>query len=172
MKKILLVGYGRCGKDTAGEYLAQVTPLRFAGTTSRYLAKYVAQKLGRSEEEVYATRHIDRMLWKQIGDEIRADDPSLLIRESLQHGEIGGGVRDIAEVIAAREEGLVDLIIWIENVWVPVDPTVTFTPRECDLVVQNNWDLPQKKGIGPEFKRRLDRLISFAGLNDVQRLAV
>ncbi len=163
-KKLLIVGHGRAGKDTAGEYLEQVTSLRFAGTTSKYLAKYVARQLNRTEADVYATRHRDRMLWKQIGDDIRAGDPSMLIRESLRDGEIVGGVRDIAEVIAAREEGLVDLIVWIENVWVPVDPTVTFTERECDIVIQNNWDSPIVGGIGPEFKRRLDRFINFAGL--------
>lgn len=163
-KKLLIVGHGRAGKDLAGEYLESITGLKFAGTTSKFLTKYVAKELGRSEEDVYATRHRDRMLWKQIGDDIRKDDPSLLIRESLQHGEIVGGVRDIAEIIAARNEGLVDLIVWIENIWVPVDPTVTFTERECDLVIQNNWDIPQLSGIGPEFKRRLDRFADFAGL--------
>ena len=55
--RIMIVGHGRAGKDTACEYLAKVTELRFAGTTSLYLAKYVAARLGISEQEAYCTRH-------------------------------------------------------------------------------------------------------------------
>src|SRR5262245_47607276 len=55
--RVLVVGPSGAGKDTACEYLARVTNLRFAGTTSLYLAKYVAARLGVSEEEAYRTRH-------------------------------------------------------------------------------------------------------------------
>ena len=47
-KRLLIVGPARAGKDTACEYLARVTDLRFAGTTSRFLAKYVAAHLAGS----------------------------------------------------------------------------------------------------------------------------
>jgi len=51
-KTFLFVGHGRCGKDTACEYLASITRLRNAGTTSKYLAKYVAKELGVSDQDV------------------------------------------------------------------------------------------------------------------------
>lgn len=156
--KLLFVGYGRCGKDTAGEYLDQVSSLRFAGTTSKYLTKYVAAEMGVSEEFAYLHRHENRDTWKRIGDEIRDGDPGKLIREALEHGEITGGVRDIAEVQYAKDSGIVDAIIWIENTNKPVDPTVTFSPREADFVVQNNWGLP-------EFHRRLWRLAVILGID-------
>ncbi len=155
--KILLVGYGRAGKDVGGEYLEQITGLKFGGTTSLYLKKYVAQRLGRSEEDVYATRHQDRETWKRIGDEIRADNPGLLLEEALAVGPITGGIRDIKEIVHARDTGLVDLIIWVENNRVPVDPTVTFTSREADIIIQNNWTIE-------EYRMRLTRLARSMGI--------
>lgn len=159
-KRILFCGHGRAGKDTACEYLATITTLRNAGTTSKYLAEYVATKLGLPVEEAYARRHESdemRMVWYNAGNELREQGPTTLIRRALEHGEITGGVRDLAEVRAAREESLIDLIIWVENVRVKLDPTVKFSEKECDLVIQNNWGVR-------EFHDKIMRLARFAGL--------
>ncbi len=158
--KLLIVGHGRSGKDTALEYLAFVTNLTNAGTTSKYLAKYVAVELGIPGAEAYANRHESaemRERWKRIGDKIRKDDPALLIKEALKFGDITGGVRDILEIQAARAENLVDLIIWVQNDRVPKDTTVTFTERDCDIIIPNNWSLQ-------EFHDRLWRFANFAYL--------
>lgn len=159
-KKLLIVGHGRAGKDTACEYLAQITGLRNAGTTSKYLAEYVAGKLGLSVEEAYARRHESdamRMVWYNAGNELREKDPTILIRQALANGEITGGVRDREEVVRARTQGLVDLVVWIENRSVRSDPTVQFGPEDCDLVIPNNGSLE-------EFYDRLRRFAQFAGL--------
>jgi hypothetical protein len=156
-KRILVVGHGRAGKDTACEYLAAITRLRFAGSTSVYLARHVAARLGVSEQEAYRTRHRDRSLWHRVGNEIRRQDPGLLVRESLANAEIAGGVRDREEIAVCRREDLVDLIVWVANDRVPHDATVTFGERDCDVTVPNHWGLD-------EFHRRLLRLARFAGL--------
>lgn len=156
---ILFVGHGRAGKDEAGEYLALITNLRFAGTTSKYLCRYVAARMGISEEEAYRTRHhaSNRDYWYNTGNDIRRDDPGMLLREALQHGEITGGIRDFEEIKVAREQNLVDIIVWIENIWVTVDTTVKFSPRECDLTIPNNWGLQ-------EYHERLYRFAKLLGL--------
>lgn len=141
--RILFVGYGRAGKDEACEHVAFVSGEKNAGTTSKYLTKYVARVLRVSEEHAYANRHHNRGLWKAIGDEVRRDDPAKLIREALAVGPISGGVRDKAELDAARRENLVDLIVWVRNDRVPVDPTVTFAEADCDLTVVNNGTLAE-----------------------------
>lgn len=159
-KTVLFAGMGRAGKDTACEYLSKITTLRNAGTTSKYLCEYVASKLGLPVDEVYARRHESdemRTFWYNCGNELRQNGPATLIRRALECGEITGGVRDYAEVVAAREEGLIDILVWIENERVKKDPTVMFGPRECDLIIQNNWDLE-------EYYRRIERLARFAGL--------
>jgi hypothetical protein len=156
-KRIMIVGNGRAGTDTACEYLAKVTELRFAGTTSLYLAKYVAARLGVSEQDAYSTRHLNRNLWHRVGREIRKQDPALLIRESLLHAEIVGGIRDHEEIAACKQDHLVDLIAWIDNDRVSNDSTVTFVERDCDIVVPNHGSLE-------EFYWRLLRLARFASL--------
>jgi len=155
--KLLIVGLGRAGKDTAGEYLESISTLKFAGTTSRYLAPYVADRLGVTVDDAYRDRHRNRDEWYRIGNEIRENDPGILIRESLRYGDIVGGVRDWEEIVAARRGGMVDLIVWIENIWVPVDPTVKFSARECDLTIPNNWGID-------EFRGRLRRFAAAIGI--------
>ena len=65
--------------------------------------------------------------------------------------------RDLQEIVACRQEQLVDLIVWIANDRVPRDSTVTFGERDCDLTIPNHWGLD-------EFRGRLLRLARFAGL--------
>jgi hypothetical protein len=160
MKTVLFCGHGRAGKDTACEMLAAATTLRNAGTTSKYLAEYVAAKLGLPVGEAYARRHETdemRVFWYDAGNELRAAGPATLIRAALAHGEVTGGARDLAEVVAARSEGIVDLVVWVANDRVRPDPTVKFTERECDIVLPNHWSLDELRG-------RIERLARFAGL--------
>ncbi len=157
-KKLLIVGQGRAGKDTAGDYLAGVTNLKFAGTTSKYLCKYVAKVLGVSEEEAYADRHNNRMFWFDLGNKIREKDPLKLINEAFADGDITGGIRDKAEIDAVQKRGDI-LIVWIENNRVPIDPTVKFGKEDCDIIIENNGSIH-------EFCEKLHKFAKFAGLMD------
>jgi hypothetical protein len=157
MPTIMLVGHGRCGKDVGGEYLARITGLRFAGTTSKYLLKYVAAELKQEEEYAYVNRHANRQTWYEVGNRLRRNDPGLLIREALEHGDITGGVRDRDEIVHARRTGIIDLIVWVNNNRVDVDPTLMFSSADCDYQVDNHGTLE-------EYYFRLYRLAKFANL--------
>jgi hypothetical protein len=156
-KKVMVVGHSGAGKDTACLYLASITHLRFAGTTSLFLARHVAARLGVSREQALRGRHANRNLWSRIGNEIRRRDPGLLIREALEHAEITGGVRGIEEIQACRTERLVDLIVWVANDRVPKSSTLKFDERDCDVVVENHGSLE-------DFHSNLLGLARFAGL--------
>jgi hypothetical protein len=157
VKRVMVVGHSGAGKDTACLYLALVTHLRFAGTTSRYLARHVAARLGVCEAEAYRSRHANRNVWHRVGNELRRRDPGLLVREALAHAEITGGVRGVEEIRACRQEGLVDLIVWVANDRVRRGATVTFDERDCDAVVANHGSLA-------EFHEELLRWARAAGL--------
>lgn len=139
-------GYGRCGKDTACEWLRDHTKLVFNGgcswTASPYMAMRLSRELGRevTVEDAYDRRHADRMKWYTYMNEYRRDDPARLIRDCLVHSNIICGIRDREELLAAREEGLLDLIIWIERD-VPTDETVTYTVDDCDIILRNQHSL-------------------------------
>lgn len=157
MMRLLLVGHGEHGKDSAGEYLSQITTLRYAGSTSNFLAKYVAAETGQTVERAFATRREHRQQWYDIGRRLRESDPGILIRESLAVADIAAGCRDLEEIIACREQRMVDLIVWIANRNKPDDPTVKFGSEVADIVVENHWGLS-------EFQGRLRRLAKSLGI--------
>ena len=157
MKRVLFLGHGRHGKDTACETLAKATGWKNAGTTSIYLTPYVVkeyERLGMHHliRDAYAHRHANRELWRRVGDEIRRDDPALLVRDALKVGPITGGCRGAPEVEAVRRESLVDLIVWVDaSKRHPLDPTVEFDCSVADLIIDNN-------GTEEEFVCRVRRL--------------
>lgn len=128
---ILIVGHGRAGKDYAGEWLDEHSPFRYAGSTSKYLCKYVAEKTGQTLEECYAERHDNRELWFLTGREVRENQPGVLINEALEHGDVVAGVRDAEEVEYACASGRFMSVIWIENPLIPPDPTLKFDLNYC-----------------------------------------
>lgn len=140
---LALCGYGRAGKDTAAEWFRDNTKLTFRGgcswTALPYMAKRLSADAGRliTEEEAYATRHQDRMKWYNYMNEYRAVDPALLIKDVLKHSDVVCGVRDKCELLGAKNEGLLDLIVWIDRD-VPVDPTVTYSIEDADIIIRNH----------------------------------
>jgi hypothetical protein len=154
--KIAIVGHGRAGKDEAAAYFHEHTRCRYALSTSEVIAPVAAARLGLPVAEAFARRHEDRATWRAIGDEMRANDPAALARETLRHGDICVGIRAIVEIEAVRREGLVGLIIWIDRD-VPPDPTLEFGSEQADIVIENRWDLPA-------FHARLRRLANAMGV--------
>ena len=155
--RILIVGHGRSGKDTAAEILSKITGIPYAGSTSWAAKERVAGVLGVHPQIAWEERHKNRDKWKRICDKLRETDQTILIRDALfsvNHRDrsdgfltgwrgIVAGVRDYAELKAAKLEGLFHHILWIDNYRVPVDPTVTFTPDDCDEVIYNDGDLDE-----------------------------
>lgn len=133
---LAIVGHGRAGKDTAAEFLRDHTNLRFKGGCSYTGCQYVAEKLGLSWHEAWRTRHERRMEWYRLLNEYREGDPSRLVRDCMEHSDIVCGVRDCMEMQACKKEGLFDLVVWIDRP-VPIDPTVTFTIEDADVIVRN-----------------------------------
>jgi len=153
-KRILVVGYGRAGKDTAAFMLEKITHLPYAGSTSWSAKELVAKKLGMHPQVAWETRHKNRELWKSICDDLRKLDQTLLIRLALasvneDNGLYAGwsgivtGVRDRAELFEAKMKRIFHHIIWIDRPGVPVDPTVTFKDSNCDSHVVNDGTLDQ-----------------------------
>lgn len=138
--KLLFVGPSRCGKDEAGIWFGKNTTLKFAGTTSLYLAKYVSEHLSMPEHEAYQRRHEPDLqkAWHLVGKQVRSEDPGRLLREAMVNGEVSGGVRDFEEIVSAHDH--VDLVIWVDRPGCQ-DPTLEFDSTYADIVIQNHWGL-------------------------------
>lgn len=153
-KRILVVGFGRAGKDASAFLLQNITGIPYAGSTSWSAKEIVAKKLGMHAQVCWENRHSNREHWKSICDGLRVDDQTLLIRlalasvnEDKSSGLISGwrgivaGVRDRLELEAAKNEKIFDHILWIARPNIPPDPTVTFSAMDCDEIIFNDGDI-------------------------------
>lgn len=154
MKRILVVGFGRAGKDESAMMLSQITKIPYAGSTSWAAKELVAKRLRLHPQVAWETRHQRREEWKAICDDIRKHDQTKLVRLALEtvneeksSGLLAGwsgivaGCRDKVELFAAKEQKIFDSILWIERPGTPPDSTVTFTKDDCDEVIYNDAGL-------------------------------
>jgi len=162
--KLLIVGYGRAGKDTCAEYISKISPLRYGGSTSNIICPLIAKELGVSEEEAWNTRHLNRQFWYEWANEYRKDDPAKLIKTALEKADMVVGIRDKLEMEAVKDHKLIDLIIWIDNARVRIDSTVTFNRSDCDVVICNHESLQ-------EFHSKIKALVNSMGLTKDDRSA-
>jgi hypothetical protein len=140
--KILIVGYGRSGKDEAAMFMSQHLGFKYGGSTSWAALPIMAKFLGLHPMHAWETRHQNRELWKSHLDYLRRDDACLLMRLALADGaNIITGVRGGPEIDLAITERLFDHIIWINRPCTPVDPTVDFGPDKASLVINNGCTL-------------------------------
>jgi len=134
LPKILIVGPGRCGKDSLGDFIHKNSKHTYAGSTSKFLAKYVAQQFQISTEQAYELRHQHREQWFEIGNSIRENDHGLLQKEALAVGNVVAGIRDFREIAWACYNEIYDHIIWIDSDVEP-DPTLTFTANDISVML-------------------------------------
>lgn len=141
IKKLLIVGYGRHGKDEAAQYLSTVTQLKYAGSCSWAALPLMADYLGIHPQAAWEQRSQNREAWKSHLDELRRYNPTRILELALRSGDIVAGIRDKVELVGAREKGLIDYVLWIHRPGFPEDPTVTFDEFDCDESIDNNGDL-------------------------------
>lgn len=143
--RIAICGHGQCGKNTVSEWFENRTILRYTGSTSWYAAQEVfarMQELGieySSLEQCYEDRGTHRQIWADVIDQMHTEDKTILCRRCLEDQDVINGIRRRDELIASREAGLLDLIIWIDRD-VPNDPTQDYGPEICDISVLNRQD--------------------------------
>lgn len=142
--KIAILGWGRAGKDCAAEFMDTHLGLPYAGSTSWAALPLMADLLGQHPQMVWEQRHSNREFWKRSCDDFRRDNPTLLIQRAFAtrpEGRVVTGLRDRAEVLAAKERNLFKHIIWIDRAGISQDLTVTFSATDCDSFIRNDGTL-------------------------------
>lgn len=134
---ILMVGWGRSGKDFGAELLADLTGLRYGFSFSRAALPFMADFLKQDEETAWNERHQHREKWKAHLDYLREGDETLLAEMALCNGDILAGLRDKKELYAVRRKGLFNHVLWVHRDGIPKDPTTTFGPEDCDETIFN-----------------------------------
>lgn len=142
--RLLIVGWGRSGKDEAAGFFNDHLGLPYAGSTSWAALPLMAVLQNLHPQLAWERRHANRQFWKDSCDEFRKNEPTLLMERAFRvtpHGRVVTGIRDKVEIDAAKEAKLFRNIIWIDRPGVPVDPTVTFTAADATDYVRNDGSL-------------------------------
>lgn len=167
---LLLVGYGRGGKDHAAQFLNRNSTFSYKGSTSWAALPYMAELQGICQQEAWEKRHDKRKFWKDECDKLRMEkgDELYLVRLLLKEGaNVIPGIRGLAEITAAKRDPQF-YIVWIDasGRGITEDPTVPYGPDVADEVWQNDWT-PERFN---QFLLSWSRLHGFG--NPPQNLAV
>lgn len=167
--KLFICGYGRHGKDYAAEILNQLYGLKFDSSSHFAMRACVREGLAvrhgltyATEAECYADRVNHRAKWFDLICEFNREDPARLARLMFIENDIYVGIRNVDELDACKDEGLADLVIWVdatERLGVTEDASSnTITPEDCDFTVFNN-------GTKEEFVKKLARIFDVLPVN-------
>lgn len=152
---IALCGPGRCGKDIGAQWLSSTftntrRDVRYAGSLSSVVCPIVAAALTISEYTCFENRHEDREYWYRFCNELRRDDPTLLVKMLLADADLVPGIRGLEELRACLEQNVIQLAVWVDRN-VPTDPTLEYGPEACHVTISN-------RGSVDEYRSRLNAL--------------
>jgi hypothetical protein len=140
--RIALCGPGRCGKDTAADWLAANTKLRYHQSTSQAAADICFKKLHKkygykTPQEAFVDRHRHRTEWAEIIWAYNKPDGIRLYRDMVRTNDVLNGIRKSNELHACKQLGLIDLAIWIDRPGYFEEGSMSLCVEECDIILPN-----------------------------------
>ncbi len=162
LPKILLLGYGRHGKDTVAEILRDDYGFRFT-SSSMFCAERVMMPAferakvitGDASDPHYATvqecfddRHNHRAFWFKEIEAYNYPDRARLAKDIYMDHDIYVGIRSAKEFHAAKNAGVFDHAIWVDALdRHPAEPrsSCTVEPWMADFTIDNNGTLEDLK---------------------------
>lgn len=150
--RMMVVGHGRHGKDTAAEILRDDFGATFVSSSwfmaERVIYPYFCAKYpGKysSAQECYDDRANERPTWFNLIAESNAADLTTLGRAIFAEYDLYVGNRNAREFHALRNAGVFDVAIWIDACerleYREPRTSLTIEPWMCDFVVDNNGSL-------------------------------
>ena len=139
--KILILGHGQAGKDTAAEILQSVAGISFVSSSwaacEKAVFPWLSQIYGyQSLKECYDDRAAHRIEWKSLITDYNTPDKGKLCREILEHHDCYVGMRCPEELAATRH--LFDAVLWIDAAGrKPSDPSMGIEYDDHMILVPN-----------------------------------
>lgn len=149
MPKLLILGHGRHGKDTFAEILGEEYGLKFKSSSYAaaeiFLFDKLKEKYGYNTiEECFEDRHNHRPEWYESICDYNKDDRARLAKGILELADCYVGMRDRDEIIECMNQGLFDLIVWVDaSERLPLEDASSFniTKDLADVIIENNTSL-------------------------------
>jgi len=149
--KLLIIGHGRHGKDTAAEHLRDNYGLTFKSSSMHCAENVVYPALKdqfgyTSVEECFADRSNHRSKWFDLISEYCSEDLARVGREIFEVSDIYCGLRNKREFHAIKNNGLIDFTIWVDRSdHLPLEPrsSMSLEPWMADFVIDNNGTIEQ-----------------------------
>lgn len=157
--KILIIGHKRHAKDTMAEILEEDFNIKYISSSQAASNIFIYDKLKdkygyKTSEECFEDRINHRPEWYQLICEYNKDDKARLAKEILKDSQCYVGMRDRGEIEECINQGLFDLVIWIDaSERLPLEDASSFNiDKSCaDIIVDNN-------GTEAQFRQRVKRL--------------
>jgi len=146
--KLIVIGYGRHGKDTVCDILQDDYGYKFI-SSSRFCAEKVVYPALKDKynyitvDQCYDDRHNHRKEWFDLIAGYNTDDPATLGIELFSEFDIYCGLRRKEELIALKENKVCDYIIWVDaSKRLPPEnkESCTVTREMADFIIDNNGD--------------------------------
>lgn len=145
LPKLLLIGHGRHGKDTAGDMLAALCGFRVVSSSEFAAQKAVfplMQDFYPDWRACFEDRANHRALWFHAIAAYNLRPGPMLAEQILVDHDIYTGMRSRAEFDRSRQ--LFDLVVWVDRSReLPPEPgaSMELTADDADLILDNNSDL-------------------------------
>lgn len=141
--KILILGHGEHGKDTAAEIITELTGLRFESSSlaASDLVVWPHMPQYGNAQECFEDRRNHREKWKQLITEYNTPDKSKLCRQILSRCDGYIGMRCQDEYKASRD--FFNFVFWVDaSVRKGIDPTMKICfDYESMIYIDNNDSL-------------------------------
>lgn len=147
--KLMIVGYGRHGKDTVCEYLETMGYSFISSSYALAEALYgiLKDEYGyKSVDECYADRHNKRARWFEEIGKYNYPDRTALGRMIYSKNDIYCGIRRLAEFESLRDQGVFHHSIWVDAIQrQPPESrsSMDISVGDAEFILDNNNDFIQ-----------------------------
>lgn len=161
-QKFLIIGHARHGKDSFAEILAEEYDFKFISSSQAASDIFIFDTLKSkynytNSVECFEDRVNHRAEWYEMICDYNKDDRARLAKSILNMADCYVGMRDRDEIKECLNQGLFDLIIWVDaSERLPEESADSFNIDKslADIIVENN-------GTYEEFVNKVKRLGKF-----------